>query len=728
MSTKSFTIWIISWYLFLPFVSHSQSERIDSLQALLDSQPKPERAGTYLQLANELLSINIRKVPPLLDSAFYYSSKSNNQTDLGIYYQTMGIERWYNGYYQRSRDFLHMSAQKHIDLGDSVNLTKDWQYLGMNYLYDAHYDSALIFLNRSLAISTSLDLKGKMIENYDHIAVVYRQLGDYQKVLKYSTKGLEVRNSTKGYSNTTKYYTHGGKIFNQKAFEEAVKYHKKVLNEVDPNDKEKVGLSINNIGSTFMNAGIYDSAIYYYRQSSKLIGESRGGNSYAGQLNELGEALFANKQYEEAEKVFLEAKHIWDSIGHRISLSIINHNLARTYLGLGKIEAGFEMTTEVKKLIESMSRNAFFSQICLLKARYLMELDDPNGAMQEATIALENAKKLSLKAITVDCYEVMKHICLIKKDYQKALEFTEKYIEMKDSLYNDRASLQLAEMQVTYETEKKNQTIESLNAQFELKETQLNQQNFIITLTLIILLISILFILNRYRYIKKLSIQNAQIATQKNSLVVANSEKEFMLYEIHHRVKNNLQMIISMLNIQSNKSSDKKVKDELSKNKDRLQAMAMIHQQLYEGHNLKENVNIKEYLYSLVNQLLGATNSKIDIQFTEHIDPIHVDYDTAISIGLIVNELVSNAIKHAFKNTKSPHLDISLRKSKDYYVLKVKDNGNGASQAALNKDGFGLKLITSFLYELDGEVKINSDDGTTACVTFRDPSPNFGNQ
>ncbi len=720
MTWKPPIIYVLLFLLMAPLGGYTQHAKIDSLYKTLSLTEDPAKSLVYLQLAKALMYVNIRKVPSLLDSAYYFSNISDSDSLKAMILQTKGIERWINGYYPQSRSILTKAANFHLEVSDSLNLAQDYHYIGLNFLYDATHDSALIFLEKALAINRLTNQKSEVVENLDHIAVVYRQLGDYHNVLKYSTEAQDARNAIKGYSNTTKYYSHGGRVFNQKAFEEAIRYHKKVLDEVDATDKEKLGLSINNIGSTFMNAGLYDSAIYYYRQSARLIGESTGGNSYAGQLNELGEALFANQQYAEAEKVFNQSKYLWDSVGTRISKSIIQYNLARTYLALGNMEVGFPLVNEVKALAASMSKNAFYCKICLVKARYLMKLGNAESAMQEAILALENAQRLMLKEIIINSYQVMKEISLMRKDHNAALGYMEKYTEMKDSLYNDRTSIQLAEMQVAYEMEKKNQTIDALNAQFELKEIQLNQRNFIIILSLSILMISIFFTIKRYRYVNKLSAQNAQIESQRHSLELANKEKEFMLYEIHHRVKNNLQMIISMLNIQSNKTKNEYAREELEKNKDRLFAMAMIHQQLYEGHMLKETINIEEYLHSLLKQLL-STQKNSEIAHSTEIEPIHVTYDTAIAIGLIVNELVSNSIKHAFPNVTSPHLEVTLKQANDLYLLKVKDNGNTCM--VMNEEGFGIRLISSFVQELDGSMNMYFDKGTIAEVSFQDPSP-----
>jgi PAS domain S-box-containing protein len=201
-------------------------------------------------------------------------------------------------------------------------------------------------------------------------------------------------------------------------------------------------------------------------------------------------------------------------------------------------------------------------------------------------------------------------------------------------------------------------------------------------------------------------------------------EKEILLKEIHHRVKNNLQVIISMLNLQISAGGDDTVKTVLSESQNRITSMAMIHEQLYQSESLAR-INMRDYLSSLVSFVVdsfttGPSAVSIDLAISE----VDLDIDTAIPVGLIVNELVSNSMKYAFKEEEEGALRLILE-SKDgrYYHLTVEDNGVGLpSNLKRGREGkLGLQMVAALAEQLGGIFTVNNgaqNRGVKASVTF----------
>jgi len=195
------------------------------------------------------------------------------------------------------------------------------------------------------------------------------------------------------------------------------------------------------------------------------------------------------------------------------------------------------------------------------------------------------------------------------------------------------------------------------------------------------------------------------------------SEKEVLLKEIHHRVKNNLYVISSLLNIQSTYVEDPEVIEFFQDSKNRIQTMAMIHEQLYQSDDLAQ-IDFKEYLHRLVNNLLSSYNPDPDrIKAIIDVESLHLDLEIAIPCGLLINELVTNAFKHAFAQKKSGQLTISLHQDNHQKIhLMVEDNGQGMPQN-LNieqADSLGLRLVRILTEQLDGELTFQtSNQGTS---------------
>ena len=203
-------------------------------------------------------------------------------------------------------------------------------------------------------------------------------------------------------------------------------------------------------------------------------------------------------------------------------------------------------------------------------------------------------------------------------------------------------------------------------------------------------------------------------------------EKEILLKEIHHRVKNNLQIISSLLNLQMRKIGDRTLKDQLRNSQDRVRSMAIIHEILYKSDDFAR-VNFTDYIKSLTKHLFhsyGVNRNEIDLQLK--VQNISLDLNRAISCGLIVNELVSNSLKHAFKRVKKDSVGqdkicVELRKDiTGHYILIVSDNGVGIDSGAYlkNIDSLGLHLVESLSEQLGCSVTINRKAGTEFIIHF----------
>jgi two-component sensor histidine kinase len=197
------------------------------------------------------------------------------------------------------------------------------------------------------------------------------------------------------------------------------------------------------------------------------------------------------------------------------------------------------------------------------------------------------------------------------------------------------------------------------------------------------------------------------------------NEKEILLKEIHHRVKNNLQIISSLLRLQLKNLEDAAVSGLFNECQNQIQSMALIHDQLYRNHDLS-HINCYEYIRNLVKHLFrchGVTDSAI--QFTLDIDNIFLSIDQAIPWGLIINELVTNALKYAFPNAQG-QLWIRFTQIENAFVLTVSDNGIGipASTDICNTTTLGMNIVCTLTEQLNGHIRLESDSGTTFHITF----------
>ncbi|HEY3251338.1 MAG TPA: PAS domain S-box protein, partial [Ignavibacteria bacterium] len=200
------------------------------------------------------------------------------------------------------------------------------------------------------------------------------------------------------------------------------------------------------------------------------------------------------------------------------------------------------------------------------------------------------------------------------------------------------------------------------------------------------------------------------------------NEKEMLLKEIHHRVKNNLQIIVSLLKLQSRYLYDSKDLEMFNDSRSRVETMSMIHEKLYKTRNLA-NINIGNYLSDLMNNILKSQrNGQKDIELEFKYDNVLLGIDTAIPCGLIINELLLNIIKYSFDHSENKKIKFLLKNYDDKIHIHVSDNGRGISgvKDINSPDSLGFQLIEMLVKQLEGEMTIINDEGTNFCLSFKE--------
>ena len=199
------------------------------------------------------------------------------------------------------------------------------------------------------------------------------------------------------------------------------------------------------------------------------------------------------------------------------------------------------------------------------------------------------------------------------------------------------------------------------------------------------------------------------------------AEKEVLLKEIHHRVKNNLQVISSLLRLQSRYIQDRRIIEMLKESQNRVRSMALVHEQLYHSKDLSK-INFAEYIHNLATNLFQAYEvNENGVKLNISVAAIYLNIDTAVNCGLIINELVSNSLKYAFvDNYQQGNIHIQCLIENQQFRLSVSDNGIGFPMDLdfRNSGSLGLRLVCSLVNQLRGNIELNNNNGTTFTITF----------
>jgi len=196
-------------------------------------------------------------------------------------------------------------------------------------------------------------------------------------------------------------------------------------------------------------------------------------------------------------------------------------------------------------------------------------------------------------------------------------------------------------------------------------------------------------------------------------------EKEVLLAEVYHRVKNNMNIVTSLLSLKKDMSASSEVQEALDDCRNRVYSMALVHQKMYNSKNL-ESLNFKDYIYDLVKDIKHSLGGSKELNVTIEAENINLELSNAIPCGLILNELITNAYKHAGSNEKSIQVLIVLKRIGKSINLIVKDNGPGISEQALNKpNALGIELIKSLTEQLEGKYEFTNHNGLVFNLSFK---------
>lgn len=293
------------------------------------------------------------------------------------------------------------------------------------------------------------------------------------------------------------------------------------------------------------------------------------------------------------------------------------------------------------------------------------------------------------------------------KFYDLALKVKQNLIFLTRKTYSEDLAKTLASYETAQAVKQKN-----LEISFEQKKSRLTK---IIAILIGVLFLIAIFIMFKFR-------KQSKLLKAKNKLINKTlKEKELLVKEVHHRVKNNFQVVSSLLELQSKGIEDKKALELANEGKNRVKSMALIHQKLYQ--NDTGLVDFDEYIRQLVKELSSLNTDGKEVETNIKSEHMFFDVDTAIPLGLIINEIITNSYKYAFSKDKSNTLDISIQKDSDEdYTLTISDNGPGIdSSVELKKiKSLGLRLITRLVKQLQGTLEQTNSEGAKFIIHFKD--------
>ncbi len=342
--------------------------------------------------------------------------------------------------------------------------------------------------------------------------------------------------------------------------------------------------------------------------------------------------------------------------------------------------------------------------------------------VQYGSRAYEESKRLGVMDVQLDAGQLLASTQAELGNFKAAYHYLKAYHTMSDSLLDAEKIKIIEETEARFQNEKKELQIKLLEEENATRQVWLYSTAIGLLLALLLVVVFFRLFQQKQKANAQLAAKNELIGEQKNLLEQRHEEKELLLKEIHHRVKNNLQVISSLLELQHKNINDAAASLVVEDGQSRIRSMALIHQKLYQNENLR-TVNWHSYTDQLIQQTLSAM-SQTPFHYTLAIDPsIELDIDTAIPLGLIMNELLTNACKYAFTGSGNGTLQVGLQHvGEGTYCLQVEDNGPGlpAGFEWRKARSLGLRLVRRLSKQLFGKATYAYNNGSQFSIEFKD--------
>jgi two-component system, sensor histidine kinase PdtaS len=628
---------------------------------------------------------NIRAALSAFNDARLYYIKSDEKKMAAGMAMNIGVMQEKIGQYDSAISNYKLAEPVFKELQDAKGLSNVYENLGLAYYQEDDFDLALRYFEQTDSLlNTYLDPNEiRWVGFYMNKHLLLFKMNRVEEGLKLLLKGFQIAEANKNDYYISKLGEMMGEVYElrgqtDKQYEALMK--SKAFFKDSKNQQAVANLNYK-LGVYHYQYGVMDSAMVYVEKSLAYFRENQMESSIGMVLNTMGNIAFMQEDYEKAIQYYQQTAAYYK-----------NEN-TQAYAGFL-----FNMGYSLNKVGQS-ARALEYMERALAIRKPLKDLGGIRDAYQGIAEAQEGLR-----------------------EYAKAYEAFKLFHIYHDSVFNEVKSRQLAELETEYESGKKDQAIAVLESEKEIQALLSQKQKAQISLSIggLILFLGLAGVFFRQAKIRKqhnhiLALKNEEIAKQ-------NDERELLLKEIHHRVKNNLQIISSLLSMQTRGLQDEKVKGAMKESQSRVKTMALIHEKLYQYENLSK-INMQEYMIQLSDFLTQTYRSDKQINVIVEASEISLDMDMAIPIGLITNELLSNSLKYAFEDSDFGEIHIIFSEiDPGNYKLRVEDTGKGLdNDLDIEKSkSLGLKLVRTLTRQINGQLKISSNPGATFEIEFKE--------
>jgi two-component system, sensor histidine kinase PdtaS len=645
---------------------------------------------------------------------------------LGNYYFRCDNTDSASWYYSRLLQIQKNAADKK---SEAIN----WQLFASRTPFLENFlDSIIYRYQQALALFKELKNGEKQSEILGQIGEMYVAQGKLPEAERVLQEALQLQ---KSFSIRNKYLTYwplSGLQRKKGNYAKAIEYGLQAIEGVKLTNAYVVQATyMDGVGRMYAEIGKPDSAISLFYKGLEILAKETNhhwnvSNTRYDIINQMVPAFLQTGRKNDALILLKRTAKSYppDNDYTRLLYAVSMGNCMK---GLGMLNEAEQSYLQALAIAERTRQVVERANILLLVAELNIRLKRFGKAEEYIARVLKHPKGLATTINLAEISYLQFKIDSATGNYVAAIRHYQNFKFLNDSIFTVEKARQLDELLIQYQTVKREQEIQALQNKAKEQESEYEREKFMKRITLAgVALLSLILLLSHRAYRikqrsnKRLKLSQQQISQTNLSLQHIIQEKEWLVKEIHHRVKNNLHTIISLLDSQTAYLQDSREKNVIKDSQRRIQAMSLLHQKLYLSSDMS-SINMEFYIQELVAYLKESFNAEERIHFNSDIDHIIFDISPAVTIALILNEAITNALKYAFPGECSGVITVMLKEaSPGCYKLSISDNGVGLppdfdidSHASL-----GLNLLQGLAADIDGSFSIVSNGGTSISIVF----------
>ncbi|NML56822.1 histidine kinase dimerization/phosphoacceptor domain -containing protein [Chryseobacterium cheonjiense] len=727
-------------FTFLPFYIEAKSivitkynvEQAEKRLKYLDDNN--EKVDMLLALGNfyfERDKYNLAPVTKAIhysNKAFALSKKLKYKKGIGATYLLSSMLEQHDNHLVKSYSYAVAAINNLKNINEYNLLGESWIMIwSSKTLMGLKYDDRIFYLDKAISYFEKSGNKHRIGDCYREKGDIYLLLGNGVESIKCLKKSLSLYQQT-NYKNLQYLYDLMGAAYIFLGdYKEGLKYCFLALytNETLGDRKEFNDVIYNRIGMAYEEMTDYTNALLYYQKSLQIAEKFKNTDDIKAIVGNISRTMLKTGHYDDALALITTIKKKYKTIGKGNSFKLDCITI-RIFLHKKQYDKAIPYQ---KKLLHNISSVHDYDILALIYTTLVdlnLALKNYEKAEFYNQLQYNICRKINKDSYFADFNLWEYKIDSARGDLKPALEHYKEYVKFSKRHFDEKKAKEISKLNVLYETEKKDRYISDLTSKSTLQNASLEKASLTRNIMLggfIVLMVFVCFLYRAYRLKQRnnlmLSTQQDQIKQTNISLNNAITEKEWLLREIHHRVKNNLHMVVGLLASQNEYLEGKEAIEANLESQRRVEAMSMIHNKLYQSENLSM-IDMPSYILDLTYYLSDSFDVRKQIRFALNIDKVDFPLSHSVPIGLILNEAVTNSIKYAFPGNNEGVITINLNKENDKFHLTVRDNGMGIPEPIdiENSKSLGLKLMKGLSEDIMAEFHVSNEAGTKIELIF----------